>query len=78
MMRTVHYRFDEVSLSTRRAGKCSGCGKRTTRTIRVYQTVNPFNKNAKGIPKSREEILDEVRRELGEQKAKPLLCTACE
>jgi hypothetical protein len=76
--RTTTYRFDEVSLSAQRSGLCAGCQKRTTRTIKVFQTLNPFNRNPHGLPKSREEILVELRSELATLRASPLRCTACE
>ncbi len=76
--RTTTYRFDEVRLSTRRSGRCTGCQKRTTRTLQVYQTLNPFNRNAQGLPKSREEILVELRKDLAALQAAPLHCTSCE
>jgi hypothetical protein len=78
-MRTMRLTFDEVKLMTTRSGKCAGgCGRRTRRTIRVMQTLNPFNKNRVGVPKSREEILTELRAKLADEKAKPLYCTECE
>lgn len=71
--------FDAVNLRTTRSGKCAGgCGKRTRRVILVTQTVNPFNKNKSGVPKSREEILVELRAEIASIKAGPLYCTRCE
>lgn len=79
MGRTMRVTFDEVKLSTVRSGRCARCGKRTRRTIRVFQTINPFNKNKKtGLPKSREEILVELRQQIADEKAKPLNCTGCE
>lgn len=70
--------FEEVKLERTRSGKCSGCGKRTTRRVKVYQTQNPFNKNAAGLPKSLEEIREELPKQLREACSKPLVCTGCE
>jgi hypothetical protein len=41
-------RFDEVSLTGRKSGKCHACGKPASRQTRFWQTISPFNKNADG------------------------------
>jgi hypothetical protein len=74
----VTLKFDEVELKELRAGKCSACGKRTRRRIKVWQTMNPFNVNEAGVPKTREEIVGELREELAEEIRRPLLCSGCE
>lgn len=38
-------------------------GRKRQQTRKFYQTVNPFNKNAEGHVKSRDEIVIEVRAE---------------
>jgi hypothetical protein len=38
-------------------------GKRRQETRIFMQTVNPFNKGADGLPKTREQIRDEISRE---------------
>ena len=70
--------FDEVTLSKKRSGKCNACDRRTTRTTKVSQMINPFNKNAQGLPKTREEIQGELAVELARDLKSPLCCTACE
>lgn len=55
-------RFQEVKVkATRRWTDAQGKKRQQTRTF--MQTVNPFNKNANGTPKSREEIMVELRAE---------------
>ncbi|QDP45501.1 hypothetical protein SEA_FUZZBUSTER_17 [Microbacterium phage FuzzBuster] len=68
-MRTITTRFDEVTRRRVVQGKCSVCGKRTTRTLAVTNTVNPFNKNADGTIKTRDEVAADVSRQLGEMVA---------
>jgi hypothetical protein len=50
--------FQEVS--TRRTFRWTENGKRRQTTEVFMQTINPFNKNADGAPKSREEIWKEI------------------
>lgn len=38
-------------------------GKRRQETKVFFQTINPFNKGADSFPKTREQILDELRQE---------------
>jgi hypothetical protein len=70
--------FDRVHLSATRSGKCSTCGKKTKRTRREEQTVNPYNKTADGRVKTRSDIVPELKAALDKWKATPLHCTACE
>ena len=72
------YRFQEVKLRGAKSGKCSVCGKRRQRSTTFSQTINPFNKNADGVPKTREEILAELNEEARLWKATPLVCASCE
>lgn len=36
-------------------------GKKRQQTKKFWQTVNPFNKAADGIPKSRDQIMNEIK-----------------
>lgn len=56
--------FDEVSLREQRRVPCAnGCGKKLTRSRTFTQTINPYNKNAAGEPKTRTEIYAELKAE---------------
>ena len=70
--------FDEVRVTGHRAGTCVVCQKKRLRTMHFWQTINPYNRNADGYPKSREEILAEVRRERDAWEKSPLVCKSCE
>lgn len=70
--------FDAVVSSQVRSGKCAGCGKKTTRRVKVEHTVNPFNKTADGRPKTRAEVAADVRAELEAKVKEPLCCSGCE
>jgi hypothetical protein len=54
------YKFEPVQLRVSKSGKCV-CGKRVTRSETLEQTINPFNKNAKGEVKTRSEIWEELK-----------------
>jgi len=73
--------FDVVRLAMQVGYKCKGCGKPRTKAVRVEHTVNPFNRNADGIPKSREEVYRDVKQVFNERciavKA-GVLCSKCE
>jgi hypothetical protein len=70
--------FEEVSLKGSRKGKCALCGKQTCRVFKIYQTINPFNKNARGLIKTRDEILVELHLRRQAKLAEPLYCKTCE
>jgi hypothetical protein len=70
--------FEEISLKSTRRGTCSSCGRRTSRVFKVWQTLNPFNKNKDGVPKSRGEIYTELRVDLRIKTSVPLLCSGCD
>jgi len=76
----MRYTFDEIKDSLKVSGNCEKCGKYRTRTISDSQTVNPFNKNKDGIPKTVFEIRQELRVRILER-AKELkehfVCASC-
>lgn len=39
-------------------------GKKRLRQKTIVHTINPFNRNAAGIPKSRDEVIADVRAEV--------------
>lgn len=58
--------FDEVKGKARRDGRCTRCGKKTTRTATFTKTVNPFNTiEEDGVrrPKTYAEVQQDVWRE---------------
>lgn len=52
--------FDEVSIRVQRSFRCTDCGKRRTRSRKLWQTVNPFNRTADGTVKTRGQIHKEL------------------
>jgi hypothetical protein len=55
------YRFQEVKYPITKRIPCRTCGKKFARSTTLYQTINPFNKNADGQPKTYPEIWKELR-----------------
>ena len=70
--------FEEVCLTGFKVVKCeAGCGRRLQRRHKFWQTLSPFNKNAQGQPKTREEIADELRVEKTRWMVIPETCAHC-
>jgi hypothetical protein len=75
-------RFQEVSASRKVRVSCIACGKALVRTVREFQTINPYNRRGEdGSPKTEAEIrrelpaqLDAAERRLRQR----AICRACE
>lgn len=74
----TRYVFEEVSVRPFKKGLCAACGKPAERTGHIYQTLNPFNLNADGVPKSRREILAELAERATAWGAEPIYHARCE
>ena len=84
--------FEEVVVKRVVRGKCPGCGKTKSRTLRDSATVNPFNRTeqdpkarvvadvdmTKGRPKTLDEVRAEVTARVAAMAARPFACAACE
>lgn len=70
--------FSEVSLYGEKTVKCTVCGKRLTRQKKFWQTLNPFNRRPDGLPKTRDDILNELRQELEAWRQAPETCRKCQ
>jgi hypothetical protein len=71
------YRFDEVSAIGRKSGKCTVCGKRATRQKTFTNTINPWNKNPDGTPRTRAEIQKIVSWQARAWEHEPITHEAC-
>ena len=76
-MYTETVRFERVPLTFSKTVKCAGCGKRLRRRRTFEQTLNPWNKNAQGQPRTRQEILAGLRDKAAEWQQQPETCGAC-
>ena len=70
------YVFQEVSITAEKTGKCR-CGKQRKRRQKILQTLNPFNLDACGMPKTREQIMRELQAEAEAWRAEPIVCSKC-
>jgi hypothetical protein len=52
--------FDEVAIKATRCWADEN-GKKRQETKKFWQTINPFNKGEDGLPKSRDQILREIK-----------------
>lgn len=59
----VTYKFDEIKKAGQRRYKDEN-GKWRYQKKTFYQTINPFNVNADGVPKTRQEIYAELNEEI--------------
>jgi len=76
---TETIRFEPITWQVRKTVKCAaGCGKSVKRQRTFQQTLNPYNRNAEGQPKTRQEIGVALRAEGDEWQQKPETCTACQ
>ncbi|MCP3820124.1 hypothetical protein NLX86_19085 [Streptomyces sp. A3M-1-3] len=71
-------RFERVPLTATKSVPCTGCGKKVRRQRTFEQTINPYNKNADGIPKSRIDILHELKTQADAWQAVAETHTKCE
>jgi hypothetical protein len=71
------YRYEPVTLTGQKTVKCDGCGKRLRRQRTFQQTLNPWNKNAAGKPKTRSEIDTQLRERITEWKTDVEFCSRC-
>lgn len=70
--------FRMIKRRATKSGTCAVCGKKCSRSITVESSVNPWNKNANGEPKSPSQIFDELGDELTRWKSKPVVHAGCE
>lgn len=76
----IHFRVKRAAVPY--TATCRVCGKRRRRTMVVEHTVNPWNRNSDGIPRTPEEVqacaaqtAKERARECEEQ---GIVCRTCE
>jgi len=74
---TQHVVFPQVRLRFWKKGKCK-CGKMRRRTTTIIHTVNPFNKNADGVPKNVCEVRADVISKGRKWESDPITCANCE
>ena len=74
----MKYNFNVVQIMTEKSGNCPVCGKRAVRKKTFWQSVNPWNQNGNGFPKTKDEIYDEIKKEALEWRKEPVCHAKCE
>jgi len=76
---TYTIRFEQVTRTAVRKGKCTICGKSGRRQTTIMHTVNPFNRNKiTGEPKTYDEVRKSVWDEAMAWEAEPFAHPRCE
>jgi hypothetical protein len=73
-------KYELVRLQRSIKGICLVCGKKRQVTIYSEQTINPFNLNENGEPKSRREVWDSCAidlKKLVQRYIEKFICKAC-
>ena len=82
MSRTITATFREVSARRRVKLPCRNFGKLRARTIKEFQTLNPWNRNAAREPKTAAEIRAELPADLDRAEARlrerGITCRTCQ
>lgn len=70
--------FQPVRYGITKTIACQSCGRKRNRSTTFMQTLNPFNKNAAGRPKTYDEIWEELSAEAKAWEPAPLVtCSKC-
>jgi hypothetical protein len=71
--------FSEVAIRGSKRVKCArGCGSTLMRSRKFWQTLSPFNKNAAGELKTRDEIQEQLFAERRAWMNEPETCKRCQ
>ena len=74
--------FRVIELKRPVMAKCKKCGRRFRRIAKVYQTMNPWNQNERGIPRNESEIREALRNEIVVEQRRivtqGIVCRSCE
>jgi hypothetical protein len=73
---TITY-YEEIKHRVQKRVPCTGCGKELRRQQTFIQTINPWNKDARGNVKTPQQIKASLVEEGNEWKTKPETCSAC-
>lgn len=76
-MKSYITRFEEITMRSSKYLPCPVCGRKLKRAKTFTQTVNPYNRNADGAPKTRDEVHEEVRAEMSEWTRTPERHSGC-
>ena len=70
--------YEQLQTAAVKSLPCPGCGRKVRRQRTFTQTLNPFNRNAAGDPKTRPEVYESLRAKAAAWRAEPVTCSRCE
>jgi len=71
--------FESIDRGFMKSGTCPACGKPARRSKTISHTINPFNKDPNtSLPRTREQVLVEVKAEGAAWRAEPVYHKGCE
>lgn len=73
----TRYVFEVVTHRASKRVPCATCGKKVARSRTFDETLNPWNVNENGEPKSHAEIVVSLRQKATVWVTAPDFCTAC-
>lgn len=71
------YVFEEVRYPVSKNVPCANCGKKVRRSTTFINTINPWNVNADGTPRSRREIVEHLGEKAAAWRLEPATHTTC-
>ena len=71
------YNFERVRIFASKSGDCVVCGRKCTRISAFEQNISPIILNEDGSKITREEMIHELRIEVAEWKALPIIHSRC-
>jgi hypothetical protein len=72
----THYVFENVTFRAEKSLACPLCGRKVRRARTFGATINPWNVNADGEPRRRDEIRALLRENAAAWQAEPVVCSA--
>lgn len=70
--------FDKIEARGVVKFTCAKCKKKRTRTRTFWMTANPFNRDSKGVPKSRDRVRADVNAEARAWEKTVTMCARCD
>lgn len=71
------YRFTEVKRRVTKVLPCPQCRRAVRRSTTITHTINPFNRDSHGLPKTYAAVRAEVDAEAEAWKRTAVLCAGC-
>lgn len=70
--------YEQLQTTALKSLPCPGCGRKVRRQRTFTETLNPFNRNAAGQPRTHHEVYESLRIQVAAWRAEPVICSRCE